>query len=232
MPRISAEDHDRVSAAVHEAERYTSGEIVTVVADRSDGYHDVTLAWAAGIAFTALAALASLPSSWIERLHALLIGWEARIDHQELLLAVLALLALKFLVAWALAGLWPVRMALTPRRVKARRCRARAIDYFRVGAEWRTAGRTAVLLYVSLAEHQVEIVADQSIHSRVAPESWGHVAAALADALRDGRPGDGLVAAVTQTGRLLAEHFPPLADNPNELPDRLIVVGGAEDNIH
>src|SRR3546814_20795377 len=96
-------------------------------------------------------------------------------------------------------------MALTPRQVKARRVRARAVDYFRVGAEWRTVGRTAVLIYVSLVEHQVEIVADHAIHSRVPPENWGDKAAALVDALRDHRPGDGLVDAVgrvaSQTGR-------------------------------
>src|SRR3546814_8400571 len=91
--------------------------------------------------------------------------------------------------------------------------------------EWRTVGRTAVLIYVSLAEHQVEIVADRAIHSRVEPEEWGRIAAGLVDALKDGRPGDGLVAAVEQSGELLARHFPPDVRNPNELPDRLIETG-------
>src|SRR3546814_1730236 len=85
--------------------------------------------------------------------------------------------------------------------------------------------RTAVLIYVSLAEHQVEIVADRAIHSRVEPEEWGRIAAGLVDALKDGRPGDGLVAAVEQSGELLARHFPPDVRNPNELPDRLIETG-------
>src|SRR3546814_6568201 len=116
-------------------------------------------------------------------------------------------------------------MALTPRQVKARRVRARAVDYFRVGAEWRTVGRTAVLIYVSLVEHQVEIVADHAIHSRVPPENWGDTAAALVDALRDDRPGDGLVDAVGRLASLLAVHFPPAEGNPNELPARLIEVG-------
>lgn len=225
MLKISPEDRARVSAAVHEAEKRTSGEIVTIAAARSDTYLDVVLGWGLAVIFIVLATLASLPASWIDTGRAVTLGWQARIDHHEVILALIALLAVKVIVASWLVALWPVRMALTPRRIKARRARARALDYFRVGAERRTAGRTAVLIYLSIAERQVEIVADRGIHSRVPPESWGGIAAGLVEALRDGRPGDGLADAVTKTGELLALHFPPSDDNPNELPDRLIEVG-------
>lgn len=225
MLKISPTDHARVSAAVREAESRTSGEIVIIVADRSDNYRDVVLGWVLGTVFAMLTALASMPERWVERLRVMTLGWQLRVDHHELLFALAGLLAVAALLAGWLTALRPVRMALTPRRVKARRCRARAMDYFRVGAEKRTIGRTAVLIYVSLAEHQVEIVADQAIHSRVAPESWGEAVAELVDALREGRPGDGLVKAVAMVGALLAEHFPPDHGNPNELPDRLIEVG-------
>ena len=58
---ISASDHARVSAAVAAAEARTAGEIVTVVADRSDGYSDIAFAWAALVSFTALALFALFP---------------------------------------------------------------------------------------------------------------------------------------------------------------------------
>lgn len=225
MLKISSTDHVRVSAAVREAESRTSGEIVTIVADCSDSYRDVVLGWVLGAVFATLAGLATMPASWVERLRVLALGWQIRVDHHELLFALGGLLIAVSLLLGGLMALWPVRMALTPRRVKERRCRTRAMDYFRVGAERRTAGRTAALIYVSLAEHRVDIVADQAIHSRVESESWGEAVATLVDALRDGRPGDGLVAAVERVGTLLAAHFPPDHSNPNELPDRLIEVG-------
>lgn len=225
MHRISPEDHARVSAAVHAAEKQTSGEIVTVVAARSDSYHDIVLIWAMAAVFAVLAGLAALPAPWLEAIRAMILGWQARIDHHELLFLLFAALAVTAMIARWLAGLWPVRMALTPRGTKARRVRARALDYFRIGAEKRTKGHTAVLIYVSLAEHQVEIIADKAIHSLVPPESWGHAAAVLVEAMRDNRPGDGLVEAVRHVGTLLAQHFPPVEGNPNELPDRLIEVG-------
>jgi putative membrane protein len=79
-----------------------------------------------------------------------------------------------------------------------------------------------VLLYLSLAEHRAEIVADEAIHSRVAPEVWGEAMAALLSATRDVRPGEGMVAAVERIGAVLAEHFPRTAGDVNELSDRLI----------
>src|SRR3546814_12578496 len=76
--------------------------------------------------------------------------------------------------------LWrPLRLALTPRAIKAQRVRARAIDLFRVGTEARTIGRTGLLLYVSLREHRADIVADEAIAAKVAPAAWGETMAAL-----------------------------------------------------
>lgn len=222
---IDPGDHQRVTAAVREVETRTSGEIVTIAARSSDHYLDMVLAWGVLAVFLALATLAALPPPMVERLHGAALGWQAQLSHGEALAALILLLAVKFGAVCWIVSLRPVRLALTPRAIKARRVRARAIDCFRVGAEWRTVGRTAVLIYVSLAEHQVEIVADRAIHSRVEPEEWGRIAAGLVDALKDGRPGDGLVAAVEQSGELLARHFPPDVRNPNELPDRLIETG-------
>src|SRR5690606_41433647 len=62
---LTADDHERVSDAVALAESHTAGEIVTVVADRSDGYSDVAFAWAALVASTALALFALVPGSYL-----------------------------------------------------------------------------------------------------------------------------------------------------------------------
>jgi putative membrane protein len=96
------------------------------------------------------------------------------------------------------------------------------VELFRVAAEHKTKGRTGVLLYVSLAEHRAEIVADHSIHSKVEPDVWGEAMAALVERIKDGKPGEGMALAVEKIGAVLAEHLPPTHDNPNEIPDRLI----------
>ncbi|UZW54271.1 hypothetical protein NUH86_12160 [Sphingobium sp. JS3065] len=219
---LNEADHDRVTAAVAEAEKATDGEIVTIVARRSDAYHDAGLHWAIGIVFLALSAAAAFPQYFRALCSWLLQSWEHEVEDWKLLTVLLGVLILKFLIVrYALAWM-PLRMALTPKATKARRVRRRAITLFRAVAQGRTRGRTGVLIYLSLDEHRAELVADAAINAKVAPEIWGEAMAALIDGVREGRAADGMAQAVHQVGLVLAQHFPGTSDNPNELPDRLI----------
>jgi putative membrane protein len=220
--RLTEADHAQVTAAVAAAEARTSGEIVTVVARRSDAYHDVALHWTVLAMLLVLALLAAWPGP-IEAIHALLGDpWAAAIPLREALTIVLVLMAATFLVARVALAWTPLRLALTPGATRTRRVRARAMTVFRTSAEKRTIGATGVLLYLSLDEHRAELIADAAIHGRVAPEVWGDAMAALIAEVRAGRPGAGMAAAVAAIGVVLAEHFPRASADTNELPDRLI----------
>ncbi len=220
--RLTEADHSLVSAAVSRAEVHTSGEIVTIVARRSDSYHDVGLSWAAAAVFVALAFAAAFPAEVRSLLSMLLRDWDHELADWKLLTGLLGLLILKFLIVRYLLAIMPLRMIATPNATKARRVRRRAILLFRTAAEARTRGRTGVLIYLSLDEHRAEIVADRAINEKVAPELWGDAMIALIDHVRAGRPGEGLTEAVRQVGVVLAAHFPRDTDDINELPDRLI----------
>lgn len=222
MLRFSEADHVAISAAVAKAEKATDGEIVTIVADRSDAYHDVGLHYAVLAMLLVPAVLAFVPESLIDWWTGLLLGWNAELTQGPLMLFLFVKLAAAFLVVRFALAYMPLRMALTPASTKSRRVRRRALALFRVGAERRTTGRTGILLYVSLAEHRAEIVADEAIHSRVEPEVWGDAMAALIEKVKAGRPGEGMVGAVERIGEVLAKCLPPTGENPNELPDRLI----------
>jgi putative membrane protein len=215
-------DHDLVSAAVAQAETHTSGEIVTIVARRSDSYHDVGLSWATAAVFIALSLMAAFPEHLRTFLSMLLLDWEHELADWKLLMGLLGLLIAKFLIVRYLLAIMPLRMIVTPRATKARRVRRRAILLFRTAAEARTRGRTGVLIYLSLDEHRAEIVADRAINEKVAPEAWGDAMVSLIDAIRADRPGEGLAEAIRQVGAVLATHFPRADDDINELPDRLI----------
>ena len=219
---LTQADHALVSAAVAEAEAHTSGEIVTIVARRSDSYHDVGLSWAAAAVFIALALMAAFPAQLRAFLSTLLLDWEHELADWKLLTGLLGLLILKFLIVRYLLAIMPLRMLVTPKATKARRVRRRAILLFRTAAEARTRGRTGVLLYISLDEHRAELVTDRAINEKVSPDAWGDAMATLVDALRQDRAGEGLAAAVTQVGAVLALHFPRATDDINELADRLI----------
>ena len=219
---LSAEDHQRVSDAVAKAEARTAGEIVTVVADRSDGYSDVALALAALVSFTALALFALFPDVFLSIIERFIDGWNHDWTDRELLGIATALAILKFLAAYLLLLWQPLRFALIPGPIKTARALGRAIDLFKVGAERRTHGRTGILIYLSMLERRAEIVADEAIVSKVTPDTWGEAMAAMLVEIKAGRLADGMIAAVERVGAVLAEHFPRAEDDQNELPDRLI----------
>ncbi len=222
--RITETDIARVTQAVTDAEARTDGEIATIVSARSDGYHDVPLIWAVAAALLAMALYAAFPDIFIALLDRATGGWQHEWTRRELLTIVLVAVTAKFLVVRFLVGWWPVRMLCTPGKTKTRRAHARAIMLFKAGTERRTLTRTGVLIYLSLAEHRAEIVADEAIAAKVAPETWGAAMALLIDHLREDRPGEGMAAAVAAVGEVLAIHFPRTGTDPDEMPNRMIAL--------
>lgn len=224
ISHVSAADHDVVTVAVAAAEAHTSGEIVTVVAAQSNDYDDVALVWASVVAFIAMSVVALFPEFYRGLYDRLTGGWGYELTANQWLGTVIAVGVVKWIGMWLILLWRPLRLALTPRAIKAQRVRARAVDLFKVGTEAKTLGRTGVLLYLSLKEHRADIVADEAIAAKVSADVWGDAMAALIERVRAGQPGAGMAAAVTQMGIVLAEHFPRGSENPNELPDRLIEI--------
>lgn len=216
---------DIVTRAVAEAEARTSGEIVTVLAQRSDGYSDVALWWSVGVAFTAMSFVAVFADFytglWDSVFHS---GWSSDWTRGQVLTMVLAVGVLKFAGMQALQLWAPLRFFLIPAPIKAARVRNAAVRHFKVGAERRTHGRTGVLIYLSMAEHRAEIVADEAIAGKVPAEVWGLAMADMLAEIRQGAIAEGIAAGVRDVGNVLAEQFPRDAADVNELPDRLIVL--------
>ncbi|MDQ0248908.1 putative membrane protein [Sphingomonas kyeonggiensis] len=220
--RLTDQDRAAVTAAVTAAELTTNGEIVTVVAGRSDPYHDVALHWAVLAMLLVLALLAwqPWPAEW---LHSRFIdSWAQVVPARWYLTIALVLMAATFLAVRILLALDALRLFLTPGATKTRRVHRRAIELFRAAAEKRTRESTGVLVYLSLAEHRAEIIADAAIHSKVTADVWGAAMAALIGGVKRGEAGEGMAEAVRRIGLVLAEHFPRSEDDVNELPDRVI----------
>ena len=219
---MSETEHDRVTKAVRAAEAGTSGEIVTIIADASDHYLDTALWWAVVAALVSLALLAACPATATWIVESLSGGWVTEIGAVEYFELALAAFVIIFGVIRLILQIPRLRIALTFPRVKSKRVRNRAIDLFKVGAESRTAGRTGILIYLSLAEHRAEIVADEAVHKQVSNDMWGAAMADLIGHVREERITDGMVAAVNDVGKILTQYLPRKDDDINELPDRLI----------
>jgi putative membrane protein len=218
---IDYDDHGRLSDAVRAAEADTSGEIVTIIADRSDAYHDVGLHYAILAMLLVPVLFAAFPH-WPDAILKLVTsGWGER-EMPALYVLIFFLMTLVFLIVRYTLAIMPLRLALTPKATRRRRVRRRAIDLFKVGTEKRTTGRTGILIYLSMGEHMAEIVADEAIYTRVPDTEWGDAMAAMIDHVGAGRVTDGMIAAVEKVGAILAANLPRDAADKNELPDRVI----------
>ena len=98
--------------------------------------------------------------------------------------------------------------------------RDRALEVFAELAVWDTGQRNGVLIYVLLAERDVEIVADRGLDGRVADAEWRAVCERIEHAFRDGRWHDGALAGIASVTDLLAREFPAAGPNTNEQPNR------------
>ncbi|MDI1259721.1 TPM domain-containing protein [Aquabacterium sp.] len=104
--------------------------------------------------------------------------------------------------------------------------RSRALHLFSTLRVWDTEHNNGVLIYLLLADHRIEILADRGIIARAGHEPWAHIAQHLATSLHDGQFEHGLSQAISTVTHLLATHFPVDhdRDNPNELPDKVVVI--------
>lgn len=219
---MSADDHALVTAAVSAAEKSTDGEIVTIVAHHSDSYRETPLHIAALALLLYLILIAVFPQ-WFQALPSKFTGgWAHEYTPTEYLSLMIGGAVIVFALSWWIVASTALRVILTPGFVREKRVRDKAIELFKVGAERRTIGLTGILIYLSMAEHRAEIVADEAIASVTEPETWGEAMAAMIIEVKQGHPGKGMANAVEKIGAVLAGHFPKTHANPNELPDRLI----------
>jgi putative membrane protein len=192
----------RIEAAIQEAESRTSGEIVFLVADRSDPYLAPRVLFATALAFAAgVACLASplAPAVWLPALQAATFGLGCAASAHPALLRRL------------LPAEW--------RRAQVERAAGVAFLQHDLA---NTRERTGVLIYLSLLEHQVVVLADRGIDARVAPGTWSEVVERILAGIRAGEAERGLADGVQRCGDILAAHFPPGADNPDELPNPVL----------
>jgi putative membrane protein len=224
--QITDSDRARIAEAIAGAEARTSGEIFCVVARRVSSYLAVSLALAAGAALIAPIVFVPfvLDLRWPGG------GWEAAHQAAEATGAgqALAIYALSqaavFVGVFLLTRIPVLRRLATPAGVRRGRVREAALQQFLAHGVHVTRERTGVLIFAALDEHQVELIADESIHAKVEENAWAQAVAALTRELRADRPVEGFSAAIALCGQVLAQHFPPRADNPNELPDHLILL--------
>jgi uncharacterized membrane protein len=102
--------------------------------------------------------------------------------------------------------------------------RERALDLFSALKVWDTEHNNGVLIYLLLADRNVEIIADRGIHGRVGAKGWETICREMESAFREGSFEQGVLSGIERVSGRLAAHYPIDHRGPNELPDRPVVL--------
>ena len=239
---LSAQDHARIAEAVKAAEAKTSGEIFCIVTGEVSQYRETPLAWGAAAALIVpplLLVFGLQPWVWVEHYMGLVAlgaadrggGWTAGDMHvatQTLIVDAIGAYALAQTVLFAMVAfvvaIPPIRRALTPRFLKQHRVRRTAYAHFASTGLINDPGRTGVLVFASLKDRQVQIVADKGIHDAVGDKVWNTAVGALVEGMKRRDPGQGFVKAIDVCGEALAAHFPADGPKDNRFSDELVEV--------
>ena len=102
--------------------------------------------------------------------------------------------------------------------------RQRAVDVFAQLRVWDTEHNSGVLIYVQMVDRKVELLADRGITARVPQSEWDAICRRMEGDFRKGDFEQGARSAIAAVSRHLEQHFPPLAANPDELPNRPVIL--------
>ena len=206
---FSHEDLVRITDAVAGAESKTSAEIVPYIVERSDDYEEAL--WRAGGLVSSLVlgtfgVLSAFTGVWLP------FGLPTTV---AIVLLSGAVTMLK--VRWIPF----LRRMFAGKELMTLRVAQRAREAFLSEEVFRTRERTGILLFISLLEHEVIVLADTGIARRVAGDRWNGVVDCVLRGVRSGAPADGVIDAVRTMAHLLEEHgLVHSIDDRNELPDR------------
>lgn len=207
---LTQAEQDQVSEVVREVEKTTSGEIVPMLVTRSHDYPMAT---------TLCTLILSLP---LALLLTHLLGSYLWLGSQNMWLLLIFFILLGL-------GLWPMIARLprlqyyflNPREVE-REVREGAIAAFYAEKLYKTAEENGILLYISVLERKVWILADAGIDAKIDPDTWKAVVDKLTEGIRREQRCQAICSAIRETGNILRHHFPYQRGDSDELHNLII----------
>ncbi|HOG43145.1 MAG TPA: TPM domain-containing protein [bacterium] len=207
---LSETEKNSVMSTVSQLEQKTSGELVPMIVSTSGNYGEYSIIGA--FAF-------SLPLSVCA---AYLINWYQYGTGDTLMLFLMMFLPLFIMFFFTLNYIPCLKRLFIPKHVMEEEVRETAAAAFFTHGLHKTKDASGVLLYISVFERRVWIMADSGINSKLPEVTWDSVVADLIKGLKQKRNGEVIVTAINRIGELLISNFPANGDSTNELPDLIV----------
>ncbi|MDA3810549.1 MAG: TPM domain-containing protein [Spirochaetaceae bacterium] len=213
--KLSDSDNEKVKQAIGRAEAKTSGEIVTAIIKESSDYafYELLFSLIGGFVYYLVCLfLYNDISRWLNNFF-----W----TYSEVYTTAFIGMSTIFVIGlfYVLANIDGVDRLIVPAKVIGKKVNRRALLFFGESGLFDTKDRTGVLIFISLKEKRVELIADKGINELVKQDTWNDVVSNLITRLKERNIVDGLVEAVDSCGNILSENFPIQPDDENELSD-------------
>jgi len=218
--KLSKKEKEAIVKAVTEAEKGTSGEISTAVIRESSDYIFYELMFALALGLLTTITLLIFGRSWYQFCHSL--SWN--LTAPQFMGFSLGLVFLVMGLGFLLANTPMMDRLIVPASIRAAKVKERAILHFFTAGLTETDQRCAVLIFVSVNERRVELLADRGINEKIDSEQWNQLVEELITRIKAGEISQGIINAVEQCGELLKKHFPQKGAGTNQISDTIQVL--------
>ncbi len=127
-------------------------------------------------------------------------------------------------IFYLIANLTFMDRLIVSRKLMRKKVNERAIRHFMESGVYNTKDRTGILIFISLLEKRVELLADRGISKKISQEKWNSIMEHIIEGIKTNRFVDHILEAISQCGNLLSQHFPAHPDDVNELGDELQIL--------
>lgn len=215
MPKfkLNEKDKQKISEAVKKAESTTSGEIATAFIRESYDYaiYELIFAVITGfVYFVVMLLFVPQIKAWLQSMF-----WDYSSAH------LVAFYGFSTFVAgtifYFLANISSIDRLIVPNKKLHKKVYERALLHFMESGISYTRDRTGILIFISLLERRVVLLADSGINAKIEQSRWQNIVDHIINGIKSGNFTDNLVKSILDCGEILTEHFPIKADDTNEL---------------
>jgi len=218
--KVSKEDLRNLSEAVKKAEAKTTGEIATAIVKESDNYalYELSFGIAVGIIYFSMLLFFLTPIENIIKG----MFWDYKSAYLVSFVGFSTLIII--ILAYLFANISFIDRLIIPEKIKKRIVYERALRHFAESGVYDTKDRTGILIFISILEQRVELIADKGINEKIEQNEWKEIVKEIIRGIKAGDWVKSLSEAIEKCGDLLTKHFPRDEESKNELDNEIAVL--------
>ncbi|NQT64715.1 MAG: TPM domain-containing protein [FCB group bacterium] len=218
--KLRKEDMKKIGSAVKKAESKTSGEIATAMIKESYNYAIYELIFAVVIGFVYFIVMMFFTGSIEQFLQGNF--WDYSVNYMIMFYGFSTFIVITLF--YFIGNISSIDRLIVPKKILIQKVQERATRYFMESGVYNTKDRTGILIFISILERRVELLADSGINAKIPQEKWQSIVDNIIKGIKQKDIASHLTESINECGDLLVEHFPIQADDKNELTDAIDIL--------